>query len=312
MATRPRNPLGIAALAVALASLAATGCITRTTRETLLDDGQNRVILRGEKRGSTPVDRGFDHPITIAPVRLAHILSRIDLQDDAGKKKERRPAIPTQSLYTLAEALSKGLGAADPSQEVVLMSVRRSKHFAVFDRFYLTSLLVYAKDDLLHVQIARSDWEIPPRRRDNLPEPQTGEVTQDFHLLVDKGMSLEGPQAAVVDWRDEVFAKPSRTRITPSGKVLRTTILMESEEEAPPAPRPALSPELTPEQLRALADLEEARREGKLSEAEYAAERNRILEPDDSADDAGAPGDATPEAPATGAPPQAPAEAGPP
>ncbi|MGH3113173.1 MAG: hypothetical protein ACRDOP_06880, partial [Gaiellaceae bacterium] len=62
------------------------------------------------------------------------------------------------------------------------------------------------------------------------------------------------------------------------GKVLRTTILMESEEEAPPAPRPVL-PELTPEQLRALADLEEARTEGKVSEAEYAAERNRILAP---------------------------------
>ena len=311
MAHRPRNPLRLAALAVALASLAATGCITRTVRQTLLDDGQNRVILRGEKRGGTPVDRGFDHPITIAPVRLAHILSRIDLQDDAGKKKERRSAIPTQSLYKLADALSKGLAAADPSQEVVLMSVRRSKHLALFDRFYLTSLLVYMKDDLLHVQVARSDWEIPPRRREKLPEPWAGEVSQAFHLLVDDGMSLEGPQAAVVDWRDEVFAKPTRTRITPSGKVLRTTILMESEEEAPPAPRPVLSPELSPEQLRALADLEEARREGKVSEAEYAAQRNRILAPDDRAPDQAAPGAAAPDAPATGAPtPPAPGEAG--
>jgi hypothetical protein len=270
-------------------------------RQTLLDDGQNRVILRGEKRIGTPVDRGFDHPITIAPVRLAHILSRIDLQDEAGKKKERRPAIPTQSLYTLAEALSKGLAAADTSQEVVLMSVRRGKHLALFDRFYLTSLLVYAQDDLLHVQVARSDWEIPPRRRDNLPEPHAGEVNQAFHLLVDEGMSLESPQSAVVDWRDPVFAKPTRTRITPSGKVLRTTILMESGEETPPAPRPVLSPEITPEQLRALADLEEARRDGKVSEAQYAAERNRILAPDDAVPDA--PEAAPPDAPAPGAAP---------
>jgi len=268
----------LAALALALLALGASGCITRTIRQTVVDDGQNQVILRSQKRGTTPVDRGFDHPLTIASSRMAHILSRIDVEDDSGKKKERRPAIPTETLYPLADALSKGLAAADPSQEVVIQSVRRTKHFGVFDRFTLTSLLVWAQDDLLHVQIARSDWEIPPRRRDQLPEPHPGEQEQAFRLLVDDGMSLADAQSAVIDWRNPIFAKPSRTRITPSGKVLRTTILMESEEEAPPA-RPDISSDLTPEQLRALADLEEARRDGKLSETGYAAERNRILAP---------------------------------
>jgi len=268
----------LAGLALALLALVASGCITRTIRQTVVDDGQNQVILRSQKRGGTPVDRGFDHPLTIAASRMAHILSRIDLEDDSGKKKERRPAIPTETLYPLADALAKGLAAADPSQQVVVQSVRRTKRFGVFDRFYLTSLLVWAQDDLLHVQIARSDWEIPIRRRDQLPEPHPGEQEQAFRLLVDDGMSLADAQSAVVDWRDPIFAKPSRTRITPGGKVLRTTILMESEAEAP-APRPDLSSELTPEQLRALADLEEARRDGTLSEAEYAVERNRILAP---------------------------------
>jgi hypothetical protein len=276
MANRSHRSLRLVALAVALLPLG--GCITRTVRQTLVDDGRNRVVLRGEKRLGTPVERGFDHPLEIAPVRLAHILSRIDLEDESGKKKERRPAIPTESLYAVAEAISKGLAAADPSQEVVVLSVRRSKRLSVFDRYHLTSLLVFAKDDMLHVQVARSDWEIPPRRREQLPEPHAGEQQQRFRLLVDEGMSLADAQSAVVDWRNPVFARPTRTRITPSGRVLRTTILMESEDEAPP-PRPTLPPELTPEQLRALADLEEARREGRLSEAEYAAERNRILEP---------------------------------
>jgi hypothetical protein len=265
-------------LALALFALGASGCITRTVRQTVLDDGPNKVILRGEKRGSTPVDRGFDHPLTIASTRMAHILSRIDVEDDSGKKKERRPAIPTQSLYALADALVKGLAAADPSQEVVVLSVQRTKRFHVFDRFYLTSLLVWAQDDLLHIQVARSEWEIPPRRRDKLPEPHPGEQAQSFRLLVDDGMSLSSAQVAVVDWRSPVFARPSRTRITPSGKVLRTTILMESPEEAP-APRVDSASDLSPEQLRALADLEEARRDGKLSEAQYSAERNRILTP---------------------------------
>jgi hypothetical protein len=277
MANRSPATLRLAGLALGLIALASSGCITRNVRQTILDDGKNQVILRGQKRGTTTVERGFDHPFTIAPSRLAHILSRIDLEDDSGKKKVRRPAIPTEILYPLADALSKGLKAADPTQEVVLQSVQRTKRLAVFDRFYLTSLLVFAQDDMLHVQVARSEWEIPPRRRDQLPEPHPGEQAQRFRLLVDDGMSLADPQTAVVDWRDPVFARPTRTRITPGGKVLRTTILMESPEEVP-APRPEM-PELTPEQLRALADLEEARSQGKVSEAEYAAERNRILSP---------------------------------
>jgi hypothetical protein len=276
VAALPRRLARLAALA--LAALAASGCITRTVRHTVLDDGRNHVLLRSEKRGGEPVDRGFQHPLRIAPVRLAHILSRIDLEDDSGKKRERRPAVPTETLYAVADALSKGLAAADPSQEVVVQSVRRGKHLAVFDRFYLTSLLVWVKDDTLYLQVGRSEWEIPVRRRDQLPEPHPGEHPQKFRLLIDQGMSLVDAQSVAVDWRDPIFARPTRTRITPSGKVQRRTILMESEpEEEAPAPRPALAPDLTPEQLRALADLEEARRQGQLSEAEYAVRRNRIL-----------------------------------
>jgi hypothetical protein len=293
MLLRRRAKLCLAALVLAPLALGASGCITRTVRETVLDDGKNQVILRGQKRGTTPVDRGFDHPLKISPSRMAHILSRIDVEDDSGKKKERRPAIPTQTLYPLAEALAKGLGIANPGQEVVVQSIERTKRFGVFDRFYLTSLLVYAQDDLLHIQVARSEWEIPPRRRDRLPEPEAGEQNQSFRLLVDEGMSLSGAQSAVVDWRDPVFARPSRTRITPSGKVLRTTILMESAEEAP-AQRIDSASELSPEQLRALADLEEARRDGKLSEATYAAERNRILTPEEP-EGQGEESDAAPE-----------------
>ncbi len=277
-----------AGLALALLALGASGCITRTVRQTVLDDGPNKVILRGEKRGSTPVDRGFDHPLTIASTRMAHILSRIDVEDDSGKKKARRPAIPTQLLYPLADALAKGLALADPSQEVMVQSVERTKRFGVFDRYYLTSLLVWAQDDLLHVQVARSEWEIPPRKREQLPEPHPGEQAQTFRLLVDDGMSLSSAQVAVVDWRSPIFARPSRTRVTPSGKVLRTTILMESPEEAP-APLLDSVSELSPEQLRALADLEEARRDGKLSEAQYSVERNRILAPADPSEPEAAP-----------------------
>jgi hypothetical protein len=46
-------------------------------------------------------------------------------------------------------------------------------------------------------------------------------------------------------------------------------------EEAPPPPEVIQS--LSPEALRRLADLEEARRSGKLSEADYQAQRLQVL-----------------------------------
>src|SRR5206468_9370615 len=134
------------------------------------------------------------------------------------------------------------------------------------------------KDDVLYLQVGRSDWEIPKRRRDDLPEPYQGEHEQSFRLLVDQGMSLVDPQSVAVEWRSPIFAKATRTRILPGGQVQRRTILMESED-APESPSaaPALPTDLMPEQLRALADLEEARRAGRVSEVQYTAARSRIL-----------------------------------
>jgi hypothetical protein len=274
--TRPPRRAAALAAAVALA-LAFAGCITRTVRETVSDQGGLKIVLRGEKRGTSFVEQGYEHPFTIAGVRLAHILSCIDVEDESGKKRERRPAIPTEDLYPIADALAKALAKADSTQLVLVQSLRRTKHLGVFDRYFLTSLLVWAKDGRLTIQVGRSDWEVPKRRRDQLPEPVAGEHPQSFRVLAAEGMTLVDPQSVAVEWRSPVFARPSRTRISPGGEVQRRTILMEAPEEPePPAAAPSV-PELSPEQLRALADLEEARRAGKLSESQYASERDRIL-----------------------------------
>ena len=274
----PRLRRSAALAAAALVALASGGCVTRTVREKVYERDGIVVILRGEKRGGTRVDQGYDHPITISGVRLAHILSRIDLEDESGKKRERRPAIATEILYPMADALGRGLAAAGPSQQVIVRWLQRKKHLAVFDEYYLTSLLVWAEQDVLYVQVGRSEWSVPKRRLEMLPEPHAGEHPQAFRLLVVEGMSLVDPQTAAVEWRSPIFAKPTRTMILPGGQVKRKTVLMESLEETEPPPAPRTVPtDLTPEQLRALADLEEARRAGKLSEAAYAAERGRIL-----------------------------------
>ena len=88
-------------------------------------------------------------------------------------------------------------------------------------------------------------------------------------------------QSLAIDWRDPVFRTPSRTKVKPSGEVVRREILMESprEEWADGALDESALENLTPDQLRALADLEEQRRRGLVNEADYRSQRRKILKP---------------------------------
>jgi hypothetical protein len=268
-------------LALALAAaLANSACITRQIRETVYDDGKIEIILRSEKRGSKIVPLGLDQPAEIAPVRMAHILSRIDLRP--GEGGERKPAIPLSNLFDMADAVSKALAEASPNQQIVVQSIRHGKSLLVFDRQFLTSLLVYMKADLLYIQISRSDWPIPKAKQRStsvtgLPETHIGEYPLNFRLVVDPGMSLVDHQSVAVQWRDPIFRKPTRTRLTATGKIVRRTVLMESTEDTSDVEQPTVSPELSSDQLRALADLEDARRAGQLSETAYFKRRGAIL-----------------------------------
>ena len=267
--------LAILLTALVLAATTQTGCMTRSVREVVWDDGHGKILLRSQKQGITTIARGFDHPVTIAPVRMTHILSRIDMRREEGR---REPAIPTDLLYPLGEEINKALSLASPDQEVVVQAVRHSKRMGIFDRWYLTSLLLFVKDDLLYIQVSRIDWEIQPRRQDRLPEAHTGEYPQSHRLMPDKAMTLADHQTLAVEWKAPIFKKPTRTRRTVSGKLLRREVLMESlEDDTFFEPTPSITDPLTPEQLRALADLEEARRDGNVTEAEYTARKGQIL-----------------------------------
>jgi hypothetical protein len=67
--------------------------------------------------------------------------------------------------------------------------------------------------------------------------------------------------------------------VTPTGKVVRREVLMESLEDETVFEKPVAPPgdNLSPEQLRALADLEEARQNGQVTESEYSGRRDQIL-----------------------------------
>lgn len=271
------------ARSVALLALVALQIVACAHQTTIYDDGKLTVMLR--TRGKKT--QGFDHPVTIAPVRLSHILSRIDVRLSAKDGQKRVPAIPLGQLEAISAGLAKGLAEANPGQEVVIMSIRTQKHFGLFNQDYLTSLTSYQKDGTLFVHMGRVDWEVPPRREDRLPEPEPGEFPQSFRIVPSEHMDMIDQQALAIAWRDDLFERPTRTRLTPDGKLVRRTILMESDDpepepEAEPSAkdkRPApLPPNLSPDALRALADLEEERRDGTINEATYARKRLEILE----------------------------------
>lgn len=267
------------ACAVALGAALALGCGPRIVREPVFDHELTQVTLRASTEGGQRIDRGFQHPATIAPTRLAQILARVDVRLESAKAGERTPAVATEQLYEVADGLSHALSLADSSQEVVVLSRTRGRRLGIFTVEHLTSFVAYVKDGLLHVHLSHVQWEVPKGPDEKLPEPWTDRVAMKFQVLPTDGMIAMGPQELAVDWKHPIFRGSSVLGISPTGGVRRRTILMESPEvpaEAAPPP-PEVIQSLSPEALRRLADLEEARRSGKLSEADYQAQRLQVL-----------------------------------
>jgi hypothetical protein len=273
---------------MAILAIAATwvlGCGTRYARRSIADTPELTVTLRSELRDGEPVDRGYQHPTIIAPVRLAHILSQIDVRigsDDAEDGQGgRKPVVPTNALYDMGAGIALALESAKPSEELVVQAVSKERRLGIFTASYLTSLVLYVHGDLLHIYPRHIHWEIPKGPDRDLPEPWIHRDAMAFRVIPGEGMFAVGPQEVAVQWRDPVFAKPRRLLVTQGGKLQRRTILMEStvEEEGaeePPEHRGVLSPET----LRKLADLEQARRDGAISEAQYHQQRREILSVD--------------------------------
>jgi hypothetical protein len=259
--------------------LATAGCVTRPiTRKTYVDGGIE-VSLRSERRLTTTIEKHYSHPITISAVRMAHILSRLDIR--RGTEKDRVPAIPTEILFSVAEGVSKALADATPDEYVVAQSVRKTKRLYLFDRNFLSNFIVYARGDQLYIHLSRSDWPIGVRRKKKLPQPEIGDHPMDFKVFPGIAMSLIDTQSVVVEWRDPIFREPTRTKVGPGGETIRREVLLESPPEDWPENQPELPTSalegLSPNALRALADLEEKRRNGLLTESEYRTERGKLL-----------------------------------
>ena len=105
----------------------------------------------------------------------------------------------------------------------------------------------------------------------------------DFRVVSGEFLYFAGPQTLEIDWQNDVFRTAYRLPGSTGGEKRRREVLMQSP--IPQAERKAMQgadvdvDTLTPEQLRALADLEEDRASGRITEQAYQRARRELLRP---------------------------------
>ncbi|MAG29980.1 MAG: hypothetical protein CL908_03685 [Deltaproteobacteria bacterium] len=268
---------------VALAGGLSAGCAARPRRDRLIDNQRIKVDLVREVKGFTTEPRGFEHPAVISKERVRNILSAVEVEtrkDDRGIL--RQPAFHPEIVDEVARSLSKAFSEASPDQEIGVLTIRKEMRMGVFHKKYLTSFLAYMDDGHLYLLLNRVDWPIPQSKKTKrLPKPRRDRKPMDFRAVNGEHMYYVGSQALEIAWQDPVFRTAYRLPGSTRGEKRKREILAESPMTT--EERKALRKEgigidqLTPDQLRALADLEEDRSAGRITEAAYQRARRQLL-----------------------------------
>jgi hypothetical protein len=103
----------------------------------------------------------------------------------------------------------------------------------------------------------------------------------DFRVITGDPIFFAGVQDLEIDWRNDVFRKafqlPGSTKGEKKRREVLDSIPVPKEELSPKQKRDIAIDQLTPKQLRALADLEEERRGGNITETDYQRARRQLL-----------------------------------
>jgi hypothetical protein len=265
----------MASLSVLLAALLLTACATRSVETRIFHASGVEVFLRHRLDGGQEVARDYTHPVTISAERLSVILSQIEVESDRregilGRKtvRQRQSAIPTPLLAPVAGALAKALAQAGPNQEIALRAIHQRRKMGVLLRKFATGFTAFAKPDALHLNFAFVDWELPlvddDEEEEALPMPGSGALVMAVHVLPSPDMQRLGSREVAVDWRSPAFDHPE-SRV--------------GGHRPPPEKHsePLRPLQLSSETLRELADLEQARENGEISESYYRRQREKLL-----------------------------------
>ncbi len=267
----------VALLAVAIL---VTACGPKVIRQEVVRSDLVHVEIRRTEVKGVLVPRGFDQPAIIADVRLAHILASFSHTSGEGTA---RPTIRTEHVYELAEGLSKAFALAGPDAEIVAAAHARDRRLSIFTEERVTSLRASLQTDLLVFEFFAIE-EIVPRESGKAHENRRYEIPLEipsgraaFRLVPGDAQLQHGARGIAVEWRDPYYARPVSLRAR-FGQTRRRTILMEMTEEELANATLELPPpeELSDAQLRALDELEAARRSGFVTEVEY-RRRHRLI-----------------------------------
>lgn len=268
--------------------------------------------------GFKPLPRGFSQPVEISPARIEAILAGIQIDirpSDDSPIRERRYAIPKKILPKVADAMSEAFAEASPDQELVVLGLRKQMQKGFFNRKYLTSFVAYVQGDEMVIHLSRVDWKTDEQRRGSkLPYPETDKVVMPFATVPTELYTTVGQQAVKVDWQAEAFGAPAIGQNVAGGRsgeapdettdtdatdadsveqgpideAVPSTATTDTAggateatagaDSAPAGARPDALRGLTPDDLRRLADLEEARVSGRVDAVEYEMQRRAILD----------------------------------
>jgi hypothetical protein len=107
-----------------------------------------------------------------------------------------------------------------------------------------------------------------------------------FQLVPGDAQTLRGPRTLLIDWRNRAYARPT-VLYSRGGQTRRRTILMEEPSKSMDEPSKAESaaPEVPPAptgledaQIRALDQIDAARRAGLITESEFRRRQRLVLE----------------------------------
>lgn len=288
-----RKQLAIALVLTLAPLLASTACSVRTVEDQLISRYGIQVDLRSDKKPfSAAVDHGYAQPSQISVERLVIILGSLEIERREGARTVRGPAIPAEIVSPIAQALAESFREADSSQRIALSAERKQMQKAIFNRKFLTTLVTWMEGEDLVVHLSRSDWPIDEKRKSGLPRPHVDDPQQKFRMVTNEFVRRAGRTGVAVTWRDEIFSTFAGARAVrtapaaasaprPEAGDASKTVLMDSGPEALPEPEPLTNAQLQnldASELRELADLEEARDAGRVTEDAYRRDRKALLD----------------------------------
>jgi hypothetical protein len=275
--------LFIGLLAAFFLTATLSGCGTRNVRHSQIKRNLIEVDFVRQVTGFTTDERGFEHPVIISTERLIHILNAIEIE--ARVKKGgivRQPAFHPAIVKRTAEALAQAFADVSPDQEIAVNVIHKQMRFGILHLKYLTSFLAYVDDGYLYLAIRRVEWPVAKGREgDPYPRPIRSKKPMDFRVVTGDPIYFAGVQDLEIDWSNEVFRTAFQLPGTSQGEKRRKEVLFQS-----PVPKEELEEasqgdipysQLSPQQLRALADLEEERREGLITETAYQRAKRDLL-----------------------------------